>query len=165
MSLVIFVAGIGIVGLGVIAYLAFQSGKVVKDRIDYFVQSSTSNPSLIVNPVLPEDESDTIFNRFRRQFNLIFAILNSEEMQKKLIAANWRVTVSEYLFIRLGMATIAFLLGLLIFKSVFPGIGLAVVAYLIPGFLIFRSIQKRQKLFQAQLLDTLTLIRGAVGAG
>jgi tight adherence protein B len=165
MSLIVFIAGIGIIGLGVMAYLAFQSRKEVKDRIEHFVQSSTSSPSPIVNPVLPQDESDAIFNRFRRQFNLVFAILNSEEMQKKLIAANWRITVSEYLFLRLGIAAIAFLLGLLISQNVFPGIGLAVFAYLLPGFLIFSSIQKRQKLFQGQLLDTLTLIRGAIAAG
>jgi tight adherence protein B len=138
----------------------------MNERIQYFVKpDSPSGPSLLINPSLAEQEGDTFLVRFRRRFNLVFAILNSEEMQRKLIAANWRVTVSEYLFIRFGVATLLFFLGLLIFRNIFPGIGLAVVAYLIPGFLVFRNIQKRQKLFQDQLLDTLTLIRGAVGAG
>jgi tight adherence protein B len=165
MPLIIFVVGFGIVGLIVIVYLAFQGRREMNERIQYFVKPTPSVPSLLLNPSLQEQEGDTSLIRFRRQFNRIFSSLNSEEMQRKLIAANWQVTVSEYLFIRLGAATLSFLIGLLIFKNIFPGIGLAVIVYLIPGFFVFRSVQKRQKLFQSQLLDTLTLIRGAVGAG
>jgi tight adherence protein B len=166
MSFIIFAAILGAIGLIIIAYLAYQSRREVSDRVHYFVKSDLSpNTSVLVNPTLPDQEGDTYLTRFRRQFNLVFAILNSEEMQKNLIAANWRVTVSEYLFIRFGAATLSFFLGLLIFKNIFPGIGFAVVVYLLPGFFVFRSVQKRQKLFQDQLLDTLTLIRGAVGAG
>lgn len=165
MPFIIIAAAIGIIGLSIGIYLASQGKREMNERIQYFLRSDPTTASLLVNPSFPEQEGDTVISRFRRQFNLIFAILNSEEMQKKLIAANWRITVSEYLFIRFGAAALAFLLGMLIFRNIFPGIGLAVISYLIPGFLIFRAIQGRQKLFQNQLLDTLTLIRGAVGAG
>ena len=165
MPLIIFVVGIGIVGLIIVVYLAFQGRREMNERIQYFVRPTPLAPTLLLNPSMPEQEGDSSLTRFRRQFNRVFAVLNTEEMQRKLIAANWRVTVSEYLFIRLGAATLSFLIGLLIFKNIFPGIGLAVLVYLIPGFFVFRSVQKRQKLFQSQLLDTLTLIRGAVGAG
>lgn len=165
LPLTLIVVGIGIVGLIIGVYLASQGRREMNERIQYFVQPTSLVSSLVLNPSLPEQEGDTSLTRFRRQFNRVFAILNSEEMQRKLIAANWRVTVSEYLFLRFGIATLSFLLGLLIFRNIFPGIGLAVLAYIIPGFFVFRSVQKRQKLFQSQLLDTLTLIRGAVGAG
>jgi len=95
----------------------------------------------------------------------VFAVLDSEEMRRKLVAADWSVTVSEYWLLRLGAALLAFMVGLLVLRNVLPALGLAFLAYLGPGVLLFRSILARQRLFQNQLLDTLTLIRGAVAAG
>ena len=159
MPLIIFAIGFGIIGLLVGSYITYQGRSEVSERINQFVEAEPSNV------LLSEDESDTHLSRIRRQFNQIFARLNSEEMQQKVVAANWPITVSEFLFIRLGATLLLFLFGLLVFGSIFPGIGLAIFTYTIPGFLLFRSIQARQKLFQNQLIDSLTLIRGAVEAG
>jgi tight adherence protein B len=151
--------GFGIIGLAIGFYIIFQGKDEVGERISHFIEATPSSLSL------PQDDSDTSLDRFRRQFNNVFAILNSDEMLRKLVAANWPISVSEYLFIQIGATIFAFLLGLLIFRNIIPGIGLALVVYLTPGFLLFRSIQGRQKLFQNQLIDSLTLIRGAVAAG
>jgi len=163
MPLIILAIGVGIIGLAIGAYITLKGNNDVNDRINQFIEkpsiaSTTSAP-------LSEDESDTWINQFRHQFNLLFSALNSGEMQRKLIAGNWPITVSEYLFMQAGATILSFLLGLLVFKSVFPGMGLAVLAYAIPGYMLFRSVQARQKLFQNQLIDSLTLIRGAVEAG
>lgn len=142
LPLVILAVGLGVIGLSIGSYIVFLGKKEVGERIDRFIETAPLNLSL------PEDESDTFLSRFRRQFNLFFSILNSEEMQRKLIAANWAITVSEYLFVRFGASLLSFLFGLLIFRNILPGIGLAVLVYAIPGFLLFRSIQARQKLFK-----------------
>jgi tight adherence protein B len=86
-------------------------------------------------------------------------------MQHRLIAANWSITVSEFGVLRIGATLLAFMLGLLIFRGILPGAGFAVLAYLVPGFLLFRGIQARRRQFQMQLIDALTLIRGAVASG
>ena len=159
MSLVIVIVGLGIIGLAIGLYITLQGKNEIGDRIDHFIKAIPSSQSV------SEDEGAGFLNNFRRRFNLVFSILNSEEMQRKLFSANWQITVSEYLFIQFGATIISFLFGLLVFRNIIPGIGLAVLAYLIPGFLLFRSIQARQKLFQNQLIDSLTLIRGAVVSG
>lgn len=163
MPLIILAIGIGMIGLAIGAYLALRGDNEVNDRINQFIGKPSIAPTASASPA--ETENDTLLTRSRRQFNALFAVLNSGNMQKKLIAGNWPVTVSEYLFIQTGATALSFLLGLLIFGSVFPGIGVAVLAYVIPGYLLFRSVQARQKLFQNQLIDSLTLIRGAVEAG
>lgn len=159
MPLVIFFIGFGVIGLALGSYLAFQGRNEVSERISHFIEATPSSISL------SEGDGDSFLTQFRRRFNLVFAVLSSDEMQRKLVSANWPISVSEYIFIQIGAALISFLLGLVIFRNIFPGIGLAILAYLVPGFLLFRSIQACQKLFQNQLIDSLTLIRGAVEAG
>jgi tight adherence protein B len=160
MPLIIVTVGIGIIVLVIGLYSAFQGQKEVDDRIKHFVEATASSRSS-----LSDEDNGTYLSRFRSQFNTIFAGLNSEATLRDLTAANWSLTVSEFLFIRFGATLFSFLIALLVFRSIIPGVGLALLAYLIPGFLLFRSIQQRQKQFQGQLIDALTLIRGAIEAG
>lgn len=161
MPLIIVIVAFGLIGLAVGLYIAMQGQKDVDDRIKHFVEATApSSPGLS-----SDEEGDTYLGRFRNRFNTIFAGISSEATLHDLTAANWSLTVSEFLFIRFGATLFSFLLGLLVFKSIIPGVGLGILAYIIPGFLLFRSIQQRQKLFQSQLIDALTLIRGAIEAG
>lgn len=160
MPLIIVTLGFGITVFTVGLYLVFQGQKDVDDRIKYFIEATPTSSRSFSN-----DESATYLSRFRSQFNTIFAGINSESTLRDLTAANWSLTVSEFLFIRFGATLLFLFMGLLVFKSIIPGVGLALLAYLIPGFLLFRSIQQRQKQFQGQLIDSLTLIRGAIEAG
>jgi len=159
LAITILAAGAGIIGLLIGAAVALRATRDVDDRIHQFIESPASSPEA------PQEASASALARARRRFNNVFAALGSEEMQHKLIAANWPVTVSEYWFMRIGAALLAFMLALLVFRTILPGIGVAVLAYLVPGVLLFRSLQARRRLFQTQLLDALTLIRGAVAAG
>lgn len=159
MPLIIITIGFGVIGLAFGTFVVFTGRDKVGERIIHYLETPSRDQATA------ESTNDPALNRFRRRFNLIFSRLNSEEMQRKLVAANWSITVSEFWFIRVGAALISLLIGLLLFRNLFSGIGLAIVAYMIPGFLLFRKIQERQKLFQNQLIDSLTLIRGAVSAG
>lgn len=160
MPLIIVTVGFGIIVLTIGLYFAFQGQKDVNDRIKHFVEATTSS-----SQSLSDEDNGTYLSRFRSQFNTIFAGVNSETTLRDLTAANWSLTVSEFLFIRFGATLLSFFIALLVFRSIIPGIGLALLAYLVPGFLLFRSIQQRQKQFQGQLIDALTLIRGAIEAG
>ncbi len=159
LPLVILILGIGITGLLGGAYIAIRGRGQVGERISQFIEAAQSTEPA------QEEITESFFNRFRRQFNRLFAILDSVELERKLGAANWQITGSEYLLLRAGADLLTFMFGFLIFRFVFVAIGLAVLVHLIPGFLLFRSIQARRKLFQDQLVDSLTLIRGGVAAG
>jgi len=159
LAITILTAGAGIIGLLIGAAVALRAASGMDDRIHQFIESPASSPAEA------QEASASALARTRRRLNKVFAVLDSEEMQHKLIAANWPVTVGEYWFMRIGAALLAFMLALLVFRTLLPGIGVAVLAYLVPGVLLFRSLQARRRLFQTQLLDALTLIRGAVAAG
>ncbi len=156
--LLVIGAGIGVVLFG--AYLALRGDQDVQDRLRKFIVMPARDPL----EARLGDES-LFLDRFRSRFNVTFGVLKSEEMQLRLVAANWQITPSEYFFIRLGAILMAFLFGFFILGNPWPGIGLAIIAYIVPGFLLFRSIERRQKQFQMQLVDSLTLIRGAIEAG
>jgi tight adherence protein B len=149
----------GVLGLAVGAVYVMRAANDVDERINQFIES----PSAIVSG--PDEEGASALTRLRRQYNSAFGGLRSEVMQYRLIAADWSITVSEFWFLRIGGTLLAFMLGLLIFRGILPGAGIAVLAYLVPGFLLFRSIQARRRQFQLQLIDALTLIRGAVASG
>lgn len=154
----VLILAAGIIGLGIGAVLAWRAGSPEQERVNRFVELPESRAA-------SRDGSVSALTRLRRQFNNVFAGLPSDEMQRKLIAADWSITVSEYWLIRIGATLLALVGGVLFVGSVLPAAGLALLVYLAPGVLLFRSIQARQRLFQSQLIDALTLIRGAVAAG
>jgi tight adherence protein B len=162
LALPLIIIGLGYVGL-LVAYRIVFSNKVnVNERLSGFIEAPSTRTTI---PTVTEAASLGLFARIRSRFNLAFGILNSEEMQRKLVAANWQISVSEYFFIRVGAVIFSFLLGVLLFRNIWAGLGLTIIAYIVPGFLLFRSIEHRQKIFQNQLIDSLTLLRGAVEAG
>lgn len=103
--------------------------------------------------------------RLRLRLNMALSSLGSEDMNLQLMSANWSITVTEYVVIRFGVTVASFLLGWLLTRWVISGIGLAIIAYLLPGILLQRSVHQRRNQFNAQLVDVLTLIEGAVKAG
>jgi tight adherence protein B len=91
--------------------------------------------------------------------------LASEQLSLQLMSANWPITETEYVLIRIASVILAFLLGSLIVGSVLSGIGLAVIVFFIPDLLLKRSISQRRTNFGRQLVDVLVLMTGAVRAG
>ena len=152
----LILGGIGlIIGVMVIIF----GNNAVSERLNKFVETPSRSKS--------QSRSRDVnrLSRFRYRLNVALGMLDSEEFQMKLNSANWRITVTEYHLIRFFASLMLLLLGTWIIGSIFAGLILAVIVYTIPGFLLFRAVNRRQKQFQDQLIDTLTLIRGAVSAG
>jgi tight adherence protein B len=57
------------------------------------------------------------------------------------------------------------LIGWLLFGSPLSGFGLAVISFIIPGFILQRAIHSRRLKFERQLVDVLVLITNSVRAG
>ena len=119
---------------------------------DYLQERKTKN----VNPRL---------FRIRRQINSMLSVLGTEELNLQLLRADWKITSTEYILIRLGVMVVGFVLGWLFFGSLLSGLALAILANLFPGILLRRSASRRQIKFEGQLVDVLVLITGAVKTG
>jgi tight adherence protein B len=103
--------------------------------------------------------------RARLRMNSMLSVLVSHRLSLNLSSANWPITETEYVLIRFWGAVVGFGLGWLFGRSILSGIGLAVLAFLIPELLLRRSINNRQLQFERQLVDVLVLTTGAVRAG
>lgn len=103
--------------------------------------------------------------RIRRQINSMLSVLGTEELNLQLMRADWKITATEYILIRLGVMLVGFALGWLFFGSVLSGLALAILANLMPGILLRRSASRRQIKFEGQLVDVLVLVTGAVKTG
>jgi len=103
--------------------------------------------------------------RWRARMNSLLSGLTSQKLSLMLSSANWPITESEYIMIRFWGAIVALGLGWLIGRSILSGLGMAVLAYLIPELVLRRSITTRQQQFEKQLVDVLVLTTGAVRAG
>jgi tight adherence protein B len=132
----------------------------VGERINQYI--STTAPAATARS---DRAARTRLSRFRYRLNLALNILNSEDMERKINSANWDISVTEFNLVRIVGAVALFAIGSTVLGNILPGIGLAWLAYMIPGIFLYRSVQRRQKLFQDQLLDSLTLIKGAIQAG
>ena len=103
--------------------------------------------------------------RLRRQINSMLSVLGTEDLNMQLMRADWKITSTEYILIRLGVMVVGFVLGWLIFGSFLSGLALAILANLLPGILLRRAANRRQIKFESQLVDVLVLITGAVKTG
>jgi tight adherence protein B len=152
------ILGGGVLLIGILVLLLGRQD--VTERINKYVETPTASTR-----GGSKKRRLTRFSQFRNRLNVALGALNSEEAQMKLGSANWRISVSEYQLIRVGSAVIAAAITFLITRSYLAGLALGVAAFSLPGFLLFRAVNRRQGQFQDQLIDTLTLIRGSVSAG
>jgi tight adherence protein B len=81
------------------------------------------------------------------------------------MSAHWPITEVEFSLIRILGVVFGFLLGWIVLQSALSGIGIAILAYLVPGIYLRFSINKRRNKFNQQLVDALVLIEGGVRAG
>jgi tight adherence protein B len=111
------------------------------------------------------EQSRFRFLRLRLRFNTALSILVPKGLRNQLVSANWPIFETEYVLIRLGLTILSFGLGWIISQSIFPGIGIAVIAFMVPGIMLKRSINTRRRKFEGQLIDVLILVNGGVRAG
>jgi tight adherence protein B len=160
---ILFPLGLAVTLTGVIALLSLGlslgSGKEVSERLETYAYMPDPTPRRDPTQIRKR------MTRVRFRLNSMLSMFTSEELSLRLASANWPITETEYILIRIWGAVAGFILGWVISRSVLPGIGLAVIAFLIPSIILNRSITQRRTKFDKQLVDVLVLITGAVRAG
>lgn len=146
------------------------AGLLLLAAVSYFGGRNPEHQRMLTYAALPvlEMEGDrrrTALARLRLRLNTLLAGVDSKQLDLRLMQADWRLTTMEFLLIRLSATVGSFLLGWLLSGSLLPGLGLAVIAYFIPGVVLRRRIGSRQISFEKQLVDVLVLMTGAVRAG
>ncbi len=88
----------------------------------------------------------------------------STKVQRDLARANLKLRVSEYYYIRFGMALgLGLVLGVL--RDPLSGLVGAILGYMLPRFYVGRRIGGRLGAFNKQLADTITLLSNSLRAG
>jgi tight adherence protein B len=152
---VVLAGGVAIIGL----VSVIQGTNSVNERLEVYAmipevgQTSTS------------EQRKARLIRYRLRLNNMLSVFASEKLSLQLNSANWPISETEFILIRIWLVLVGLIAGWLVFKTPISGIGFAVIAYLLPGFILQRAIHNRQTKFQRQLIDVLILVNGAVGAG
>lgn len=88
-----------------------------------------------------------------------------------LARADVRMTVGEYLLIRIGAAGAGFVIGFVILSRVAPalglllGIGTGFIGFIVPNLYLSLKAKRRRKAFVDQLGDTISLMANSLRAG
>lgn len=156
-----------------IAFTIFLgAGVTFISLMNLFVSRGDVNERLQTYAMVPDTTEVRDINRRRNRWarlrlriNNALSFFSSDELTLQLLTANWPITESEYLLIRFWSIVGGFLLGWLLFQSPLSGVGLAVIAFIIPGFILQRAIHDRRLKFERQLVDVLVLLSNSVRAG
>jgi tight adherence protein B len=147
----------GVAVLGII--LTAGSNSSMRQRLETYVTvPETSQKRESRRRPLP-------ISRFRFRMNGLLSVFVSEKLTMSLLSANWPITETEFVLIRIWLGLGGLALGWLATGSIFPGIGLAAIGLFVPGLLLRQRIHQRRLAFGAQMNDMLVLMTGAVRAG
>jgi tight adherence protein B len=159
--------------LSIVIFILIAYGLVIYGLRDIFFAGQDIGSRLATYVSMPEESGQAQAGQRRRvglirmrlRLNNMLSGLASEQLSLQLMSANWPITETEYVLIRIASVILAFLLGSLIVGSVLSGLGLAVIVFFIPDLLLKRAISQRRTNFGKQLVDVLVLMTGAVRAG
>jgi len=154
--LIVFGGG-GLVLIGALVVVAMRNE--VGERLGEYATIPDANPQRAIS------RRQVPINRLRLRLNSLMSAFVSEALNLQLMSANWPITETEYLLIRFWVTVAGFLLGWVMFQSILSGIGLGIIAYLVPAIVLRRSILQRRTAFERQLIDVLVLMTGSVRAG
>lgn len=160
-SLVLFsIALLALVGLalaGMIFNIGFSSG--MRERLELYGGIPDERRK-------GESRRATVqLNQMRLRVNNMLSFFATDALNTSLLSANWPITETEYILIRVWVTAAAFASGWLLTGSIFPGLGLALIGFMAPKIMLQRSIHRRRMAFSNQLNDVLTLLSGAVRGG
>ena len=153
---------VALFGLGVVIFFLLRSGSSGGDLQERIATYATV-PDYIQQR--KNARTNPRWFRIRRQLNSMLSVLGTDELNLQLMRADWKITSTEYILIRVGVMIAGLVLGWLLFGSIISGLALAIFANLLPGILLRRSATRRQIKFEGQLVDVLVLITGAVKTG
>jgi tight adherence protein B len=108
--------------------------------------------------------SPTWVKGLRLQLNAAFSGLASRETTLQLMSADWPITPTEYVIVRV-VSHPGSCLSWLDQRLNLCRIGALILVYLIPGVMLSISTNRRREKFGRQLVDVLVLLTGAVRAG
>ena len=86
-------------------------------------------------------------------------------VQEDLAQADLKITVTEYLAIRVGLVLLLFLAGFLLQRNLLVGLVLAVVGLFLPVVYVRSRQGRRLRAFNGQLPDVLDHLQGSLRAG
>lgn len=89
----------------------------------------------------------------------------ADQINKQLDAADSKLTVAEFLLMRLGVGLAFLAAGWLISGYLFIGILIFTIGWWLPGIQLKRQQNRRLRLFAEQLPDFLSLVVGSLRAG
>lgn len=110
---------------------------------------STQSQRALVQPV----------NQRLRQLSL------GNRLERQLTASHTNLTVTEYLFIQIGITLLGLLVGWLVSRHLLSGLVLAAICWMAPGALLRHRQKALTKKFAAQLPDMLSMLVGSLRAG
>lgn len=119
-----------------------------------------------LNKALKAEDEQSLSKKQRNKVNEQigrFSIVSRTEQQ--LVAADSKLTPSEYFMIRIGLTVLAFVIGRMVSGYLIGGLLLSVFGWIGPAFYIRRQKSKRSQAFEAQLPDMLSLVVGSLRAG
>jgi tight adherence protein B len=155
--LIILGLGSGVVILGLVN--AFANSSDMGDRIQNFayIPDSTSQRR--------DTRRRDRFLRLRLRFNRMFSAIATDDLNLKLLSANWPISPTEFVMLRISLTLLGLAAGWFTFQFFLPGVGLAILAYIGMGIYFHTSIRQRRAKFERQLVDVLVLATGAVRSG
>lgn len=163
--LVVLLSGLGLLAI-IIWLIRMTSQSRVSGRVGTFVGQAEAYPRI---QQIPQVEGTMVrleqLEGLRGRINETLGVLSSFKLQSKISSAYWPITDIEFIVVQWLSAILGLFLGWLIAQSIIGGIGLGVLAYLIPNLMLDRAIAARRKKFGDQLLDFLVLVTGGVQAG
>lgn len=155
--------GIAILFSGIIAVMGIFRSMTADGDLTERLETYAQLPD-----ATPKRNKERVRNRvirFRFRINAMLSMFSSDELSLRLVSANWPITETEYILIRIWSAVAGLTIGWFVFRSIFPGIGIAVIAFLAPSIYLTRSLNHRRTKFDKQLVDVLILVTGAVRSG
>lgn len=168
-QLISVLAALAIFGAALLVYLGIQSSRAraatpeMEDRLDRF----GTRPEMAQIEELEPSSNQIVAEHLERA---VQGRDFSHKTRLSLAQADLRMTVGEWLSIRILVAVIAGLLGLLVGRS---SVGLAMlfflmlagVGWMIPQIYLDSRAKKRRKMFVDQLGDTIGLMANSLRAG
>ncbi len=162
-TIVVILIGLFVLVGGGLAVAGFSSGLASSDPLRDRIQAYAAIGDVGARRERGRGRSTLV--RLRLRLNAMLSALASANLNLQLARANWPITVQEFLVIRLGGALVGLALGWLLGRALISGVGLALLAYMLPSMLLQRGISRRQTDFTRQVTDVLVLLTGAVRAG
>jgi len=138
-----------------IATRMLLAGDSVSSRLDTFLGDRlAANQAAVADPQLAQKLNETIN---RQGF--------AERIARDLLQANLPLTVPEYVLMRTAIPLLLALIGLLVWRTTFVVPAALILGFVAPIFWMHMRRKRRNRDFNEQLSETLTIIAGSLRGG